>query len=49
MKTPMTFGKLWEQIKKLFWVWLLIAVVAGVAVLAVNYLRLPTKERRSRL
>ncbi|MBQ8081488.1 MAG: hypothetical protein IJ240_06285, partial [Clostridia bacterium] len=45
MKTPMTFGKLWEQIKKLFWVWLLIAVVAGVAVLAVNYLRLPTKGK----
>lgn len=37
MKTPLSFGKLWAQIKKLFWLWLLVAVVAGVVILVLNY------------
>lgn len=41
MKTPVTFAKIWRQIKKRFWLWLAVSVVAGLAVLFYNY---KTKE-----
>ena len=36
MNKPLTFSKLWAQMKKLFLPWLIVAVLAGIAVLGIN-------------
>ena len=45
MKEPLTFAKLGEQVKKLFWLWLVIAVVAGCAVLVYNHYTMPIRNK----
>ena len=45
MKKPLTFAKIGEQIKKLFWLWLVIAIIAGLAVLALNHFTLPERNK----
>ena len=47
MKKPLTFSKLWAQMKKLFLPWLIAAVLAGVAVLGINLVSLPERGQAS--
>jgi len=37
-------GSIWEQVKNLFWRWLIVAVFAGLAVVAVHFVTLPERN-----